>query len=325
MTFEEQLNNNHTLTDSPAYFPEPLPDWLEDEDLLRDEAVILGLSDARLEEKTALIVSYFQQQTAHFQQQLEQQSEKIGELNLLIEQKTNRISEIHQKTAHLEAAKPDGEPQFLKTAVGLLASGFLLIGTFYLIDETLKPHFAESRFIALGVFLAGIFGLYGRTTPDHAATNSFTIRRLLSETSLPFAASFFVFVQAIQTQSALKSTSLFLFIFFLFLTTGKLISGLLTALQNDFRYWNQEKNLKKERETKTQTWGNEVNQLTISLDAIRVQKWQLLPGLHQVETELSRINTRRTLLIHLFENEFKLARSLRDRLTERQKRAIVAN
>ncbi|GAB3934632.1 hypothetical protein [Larkinella terrae] len=324
MAFAEQLNNKTSLPDSPAYLPEPLPNWLEDEDLLRDEAAVLGLSDARLEEKTALINLYFQQQAALLQRELENHGEKIGELNLFIEQQSNRMAELQRKTDELEAARPDGEPQFLKTTVGLAASAGLMIGTYYLLDETVQPHFRESQLIALGILLASFSGQYYRPATKTETNSSLSFHRLLTETALPFATSFFVFIQAIQNQSALQSIALSGFIFVLFVASGKRISGLVMALQNDFRYWNQGKKLKKERETKTQTWGNEVNQLTISIDAMRVQKWQLLPALQQVEAALARINTRRALLIHLFETEFKLARSLRDRLSERQRRAILA-
>ncbi|GAB3892728.1 hypothetical protein GCM10028803_05880 [Larkinella knui] len=325
MTFEEQLNNHTTLPDFATYSSEPLPDWLEDDDLLRDEAALLGLSDARLDEKTTLIRLYFKRQTAFLEREREQVGEKIGELNLLIEQKANRVDELKQKIARLETTKPAGEPQFLRTGSGLLAFLILLIGTYFLIAETLKPHFQESRFIAIGVLLAGVFGRYDRTTVASEAAVNVTIRRLLAETGLPLAASFFVSMQALETQSALKTAGLFLFMFFLFVAAGKSIPSLLTALQNDFRYWQQGKKLEKERIPKTEAWENEINGVTISLDALRVQKWQLLPQLNRADAEWHRINTRRDVLIQLFENEFNLARSLRDRLSERQKRAIVAS
>ncbi|RCR70482.1 hypothetical protein [Larkinella punicea] len=325
MTFEEQLNNNPTVPDFSTHSPEPLPDWLSDDNLLRDEAALLGLSHAPLEEKTSLIRLYFKQQTISFEREREELGEKIGELNLGIEQKTNRIEELRQNITRLEAAKPDGEPHFLKTVTGLIACLGLLIGNHFLILETLRPHFEESRLLSLGVLLAGFLGLYHRTTSSTETTTPFSVRQLLADAGLPFATSFFVFIYACQTQSALSALGIFLFLFFLFLSVGKLIPGLLTALQNDFRYRNQEKNLKNERNLKTVAWENEINALTISVDAIRVQKWQLLPFLNRVELELSRSNTRRDLLIELFENEFNLARSLRDRLSEQQIRAIVAN
>ncbi|MGM9508905.1 hypothetical protein ACS5NO_14305 [Larkinella sp. GY13] len=325
MTFEEQLNNNPTVPDFPTFSPEPLPDWLSDDNLLRDEAALLGLSHAPLEEKTSLIRLYFKHLTIHLEREREELGEKIGELNLGIEQKTNRLEELRQKITRLEAAQPDGEPHFLKTTTGLIACLGVLIGTYFLILTTLRPHFEENRLISLGVLIAGFLGLYHRTTNPSETKTPFSARQLLADAGLPFAASFFVFIYACQTQPALLALGIFLFLFFLFLSVGKLIPGLLTALQNDFRYRNQEKNLKNERNLKTVPWENEINALTISVDAIRVQKWQLLPFLNRVELELSRSNTRRDLLIELFENEFNLARSLRDRLTEQQIRAIVGS
>lgn len=76
--------------------------------------------------------------------------------------------------------------------------------------------------------------------------------------------------------------------------------------------------MKKEKSTKTETWDGEVARLTAEIDALRVQKWQILPNLNKAEAEVARLNARRDALIKLFESEFYLARQLRDRLTDKQ-------
>jgi hypothetical protein len=76
--------------------------------------------------------------------------------------------------------------------------------------------------------------------------------------------------------------------------------------------------LKKEKSAKTETWDGEVARLTAEIDALRVQKWQILPNLNKAEAEVPRLNARRDALIKLFESEFYLARQLRDRLTDKQ-------
>jgi hypothetical protein len=81
MTFEEQLNNNPTVPVFPGYSPEPLPDWLKDEDLLRDEATLLGLFNAPLEEKTRLIRLCFKRQSIQLEHEQDELGEKIGELS----------------------------------------------------------------------------------------------------------------------------------------------------------------------------------------------------------------------------------------------------
>ena len=92
----------------------------------------------------------------------------------------------------------------------------------------------------------------------------------------------------------------------------------ITVLRNDLKIWLTGTNLKKEKSTKTETWDGEVARLTAEIDALRVQKWQILPNLNKAEAELARLNARRDALIKLFESEFYLARQLRERMTDKQ-------
>lgn len=66
----------------PAY---TLPVWLTDDQLLRDEAVLFGLSEARPDEKIATIRLAFAALTAPLEKQIEHHQETIGSLNLLLE------------------------------------------------------------------------------------------------------------------------------------------------------------------------------------------------------------------------------------------------
>ncbi|TAG69330.1 MAG: hypothetical protein EAZ26_07190, partial [Runella slithyformis] len=58
---------------------------------------------------------------------------------------------------------------------------------------------------------------------------------------------------------------------------------------------------------------------------LRVQKWHIVPQLNRAEAQLTRLNTRRDMLIKSFESEFWLARQLRDKLTDQQIRQISGN
>ncbi|WP_128544658.1 hypothetical protein [Larkinella soli] len=301
---------------------EPLPDWLEDENLLRDEGVLFGLSESRAEEKVAVIRMYFQRQTARLEQEVEHYRERIGELNLFIEQKENRIVELGRKTEELQNRRPEGEHQLPRTVAGLVLSGAMCLGNYFLIEETMRPVFQESRLISIGVFLAGMFSLYGRTSMFHDTGSRVNVRRVLEEAGLPVAASVFIFIQALQTQPVSRAVGVFVFTLFLFLLAGKLLLGTLTLLRNDLRFRSQEKKLEKEREIKTEAWEKEMYQLTGEIDGLRVRKWQVLPHLNRAEAELHRIIARREMLISIFESEFNLARSLRDRLSDSQKRSI---
>ncbi|WP_234737044.1 hypothetical protein [Tellurirhabdus bombi] len=301
---------------------EALPDWLEDVNLLRDEGVLYGLSESPPDEKTLIIRTYFQRQTAPLEQEIEQHNERIGELNLFIGEKEDRIHSLRTKLAQLEAQRPEGEHQLPRTLIGLAFSVVMCVGNYYLIEETLRPAFQDSRPISIGLFLAGMFSLFNRTSVFHEAGARMTFRRLLEEMGLPFAASLFLLVQAWQTQSAGKAIALSIFIFFLFLFAGKLLLGTLTVLRNDLRFWSQGRKLESEKKHRSEAWEGEIQQLTTEIDQLRVQKWQVIPVLNRAEAERNRANARRDMLIHQFESEYNLARSLRNRLTEAQRRII---
>jgi hypothetical protein len=302
--------------------PIELPSWLEDETLLRDEGVIFGLSESKPEEKVAIIRSYFVHQAADLELDVERYGEKIQELNLFIGQKETRINELKDKAAELDARQNEGEHQLPRTIVGLVFSMAMCVGNFFLIDDTLRPLYPNSQWIAVGVFLAGMFNLFGRVSLFHDTDSNVSWRRLLEEVGMPFAAAMFVFVQALQNQTVWRAVALFVFVFFLFLFAGKLLLSNITVLRNDLRIWLTGANMKKEKTSKTETWDEETNRLNAEIDDLRIQKWQIVPQLNRVEAELARVNARRDALIKLFESEFYLARQLRDRLTDRQMRAI---
>lgn len=200
----------------------------------------------------------------------------------------------------------------------------MCIGTFFLIDETLRPTFTQNRWISLGVFLAGMFSLFNRTSLFHEASTPLTPRRLLEEVGLPLAASLFVFAQALKTQPAGYALALLLLVFFLFLLAGKLLLGNLTVCWSDLRAVTQNQQLTRDRLTSTTKWETEINQLRAEIDRLRVQKWQIIPELNRHQAELVRLNAHRDGLIKLFESEFNLARSLRDRLTSEQRQTILS-
>lgn len=300
---------------------EPLPNWLADEESLRDEGVLFGLSDARPDGKLAQIRAYFGQQTAPIDQQIEQHTEKIGELNLVIEQRENRIIALRDQISDLHDTQPVPN-NVIRHVVSLALSVVLCIGNFYLIDETLRPVFAN-RWIAVGVFIAGMFNLFGRTSFFYETDTRLTGRRLIEELSLPLAASIFVLVQTLHSQSVGQAIGLFIFVFFLFLLAGKLVLSMLTSLQTDLSSSQNNRRLAINKSQNLPRWEADIERLSQEIDSIRAQKWPIVTTLNHLQAEMTRLNTQRDGLVNLFISEFELARSLRDRLTEQQRKSIM--
>jgi hypothetical protein len=307
----------------PEFLPQPvnavvIPYWLEDEDTLRDEGVLFGLSESDPTEKTDIIHKYFVHLAAGPLSDIEQHNERIQELNLFIGQKTDRIETLKAKADTVAIADNAREHHLPRTLIGLTLSAAMCIGNFFLIRESLRPAFAESSWIAMGIFLAGMFSLFGRISIFHDKDSKVTWRSLLEEIGLPFAASLFVFAQVYQSQGWLQALSLFVFIFFLFLFAGKLFLSNITVLRSDLKAWLDPIKEKKQQEDENYKSESEVLALEEERDALRVKKWQAVRDLSASETERDRIYARRDMLIKLFESEFFLARRMKGQLSGRQ-------
>lgn len=298
----------------------PLPDWLRDEDSLRDEGVLFGLSDAPPDSKTAQIRTAFAQQSALPEKLIEQYTEQIGELDRRIKQHESRLIALRDQIAELQNRQPVAH-NLLRTVVSLGLSVVMSIGTFYLIDETLRPSF-PNRWIAVGVFLAGMFNLFGRTSFFYETGTRLSGRRIIEEIGLPLAASLFVLVHALQTQPVSLATGLFGFVFFIFLLSGKLVLSTLTSLQHDLTAIQENRQMRMNKESSLLIWMSEIERLERAVDVIRAQKKPIASVLTQTEAVLTQVNAQRDWLINLFLGEFELARSLRERLTEQQREAI---
>ncbi|MFD2574075.1 hypothetical protein ACFSUS_25790 [Spirosoma soli] len=299
------------------------PYWLVDQESLRDEGVLFGLSEASPNEKIAEIKAYFTNQSAPYEQAIDHYNERVAELDRFIAQRNNRIDDLRQRINHLINRQPATD-NLIRTLLSLGVSVMLCVGNFYLIDETLRPVFAN-RWIAVGVFLAGMFNLFGRTSFFYEEGGRLTGRRLLEEAGLPLAAASFILAQAIQKQPFWQAFALFVFVFFLFLLAGKLLLSLLTTLRHDLAIIQENRQSVLDKQQQLPLWQAQAEQLEREIEAVRAQKWPLVAALNRVETELARLNAQGDQLVNLFLSEFELARSLRDRLTEQQRTEVLRN
>ena len=301
--------------------PEPLPNWLIDDEVLRDEGVLFGLSEARPDGKVAQIRAAFTQQVAPLNGLIEQYTEKIAELNLFIEQRENHLTALREQLTELHNSQP-APTNLIRTVVSLCLSVLMCIGNFYLIDVTLQSSF-PNRWIAVGVFLAGMFNLFGRTSFFYETGTRLSGRRVVEEVGLPLAASIFVLVQSLQTQTIGAAIGLFVFVFFIFLLAGKLLLSLLTALQNELDIILRNQRLMVSKKQFLPIWEREIDRLEQEIDGMRTQKWPVITSLNQAEAEINQLNAQRERLVNLFLSEFELARGLRERLTEQQLKSMM--
>lgn len=309
------LNNlaNQVPTDADfAVYQTTMPAWLRDDDTLRDEAVIFGLSASNPDDKIAIICNFFLNQTAHFELTLAQFQAKI-------EDKKQQIDQLQKKIDSFEALNNSQLETFSNHQIPRVVAGFglslaMCVGNFYLIEQSLRPIYGDSPLVAVGVFLAGMFNVFGKISVFHDLDSKVNWRRLLEEVGMPAAAALFVFAQVLQNQPIERALALLFFTFFLFLLAGKLLLGNLALMTTEIMALLKRANLRREKKVR----DKQMEELKPEMSALSDQKWELTSATNKIEAELTRLNARRDMLIKLFESEFNLARTLRDQLTSQQ-------
>ncbi|MBC3786253.1 hypothetical protein [Spirosoma utsteinense] len=304
-----------------SLIPEVRPHWLSDSDSLRDEGVLFGLSDAQPDEKVAEITAYFRQQVVMGEVQREQRAETVTALNRLIRQREAEMNGLQKRIEDLTNSDITGDG-LIRHTVRLLGMAAIVVGTFILIDDALYPVFT-SHWIAIGVFLAGIFNLSGRTSFFYEEGSALTGRQVIKAIGLPFAASVFVLTHALSNQSIAQSTALFVFTFFVFLLAGKVLSDTGISLENDLSRIRSDKQQAADRKRHLPDWERHVRQLTGEIDDLHRQLREAIMVGGQAEATVASLNAQRDQLVNLFLSEFELARSLRYRLSEQQRQAII--
>ncbi len=301
----------HKTENLPAIMP--VPGWLRDEESLRDEAVVFGLTTISMDDKVAIIHNYFASQTSHTAQNLAHTRQKMGEFDLRIGHKKDQIYELEKlhTTVESNGATP---PQMPRVVVGFGLSIAMCVSNFYLIEQSLRPLYGNNQLVAVGVFLAGMFSLFGRMSVFHDTDSKLNWRKLLEEIGMPAAAATFILVQAAQSQPIERALALFFFVFFLFLLSGKLLLSNLSALTTEVARLLKQATDRRQKQVRCR----EVVDLQAQIDVLEAEKSQLVPAANRDEAELTRQNARRDMLVKLFESEFKLARTVREQLSERQ-------
>ncbi len=301
----------------------PFPHWLSNEDALRDEGVIFGLSETKPEEKVKIIASIFEQKLSFYQKKKEELSEKIGEINLFIEKNHEDLAALQLKSTSA-VEKELLEENLIRVGVGLAISIGMCFGNFFLIDFSLAQGFPQNhQWISYGVFLTGMFSLFNPLSVLHSESSKVTWKTVVEEFGIPFSASLFVFVQVVENQPIFKSIALLLFVFFMFLVSGKILLSSISKLKSEIRILSKNLEIKANKKLVNTIWKEEKVDFEKKIEDLRIEKWRILPELNHTEAEIDKINSEKDALINVFYSEYNLAKSYKNKLSGNQIKNIL--
>jgi hypothetical protein len=300
-TFVKEPPSNYAVEETINW-----PAWLEDEQALRDEAVIFGITRSSLDEKLKAIELFYQQIGIQTQKRLAQYDEKILELNLEQEAKDIVIKKLEEKQEAARTSKPQ-ENNFIRYVFGLGLSVAMSVGTYFLIAAWLKPSFsANASWISWGIFLTGMFNLFAPISFLHDTTRP-TWRQLLEGFGLPFACATLVSVLTFEQMGLAKSIAVFTFVFFAFIFSGKLLLANVTKLIQSFKIFIENLKLSADKKAAEAEWQQEIKNLEKEILELRASKWKIKPELDETSAEIQKITAEKNAALHIFKSEFELA------------------
>ena len=292
--------------------------WIEDENLLRDEGILFGLSGSGPETKTDIIKSYFEIQNAANKIKLDFFLHQHINIDKLITENENLIVQKINKVEQLLVKQSTQKSFLLRSVFGSVISFFICICNFFIIKYFLSPQFPGNNLISAGIFLAGSFSLFSKISSLYQLNGFHGKLIWLEEIGLPLSASFFVFVWTINHYPVYISLAIFFVIFFLFLFSGKLFLSNLAEIKNEINNYFFEKSFKRNQKEEVKLLKTEVEELKIKISRLIETKATNLEQQVPFAIRFNQIEARRDTLIKIFESEFYLSRSYKMQLSDKQ-------
>lgn len=218
--------------------------WITNEGLLRDEGTLYGIANADITDKLNAIVDYYDIQRADSRQKKDSLIKRRTEHEIILQSIPSELEQLKEKLTITFAEYPPGN--LLPVTFQLIAYLSICIFNYYLIEYWLSP-VITSKLICLGFYTFGLFSvfigrsiLYNRTNslsegkeePTNIPREKWKI--YLEEFGIPAIVALFICTLTFRSYPLEYSIVAFLFLFLLFLFSGKGLINTLFRLKKEF-------------------------------------------------------------------------------------------
>lgn len=299
--------------------------WILNEDLLRDEGVMYGLTDGDAREKLQTIELFYLQKAKNLLLHAEQISTEIQKVAHELESTQIQIEQEQATLQSLEESTDNRKTGFLRQTINLASYTAAVLLTFWLMYSWLEPHLEYPVLITVGVYIFGSLNLFTpgsflfATEAAHQEENPRERwKLLLEELFVPFVAVLFVIAWGYNGQEPQEATALGLLLYALFLFSGK---GLLTTIGKWTSAYQALRNkralrlLVEQRITEQKELISELNQ---KLENLRNRLSELQDKKNGLEKKAGDFKETAETRKAYFMSEFALARSARNQLSGEQ-------
>lgn len=303
--------------------------WIIDENLLRDEGVIYGISDSEPQEKIETIRFYFEERISEKRVALELAEEEIDRARQALEEGREALLKLRQQLKTLTTEYQVKEHAFYRTAAGLAIYGAIVGFNFWLVYDHLAPHWQHPWLVTAGVYFFGSLSLFNKDSFVYSGElkptpGSYPWRLWAEEFVIPLAATLFILCWSDSGLGWLRLSATFLVIYLLFVFAGKALLGQLLKVPAEFRILQQNRVASRFRGYEQVLAKKEIADAEARLLALtdKVAAAETTRGEHLKALEL--LKREQETRIAYFMSEFSLARATRNSLSSRQLATIIS-
>lgn len=217
-------------------------EWILNEDLLRDEGAIYGLSESDPSEKLATIRSFFGEKISELQTRIELREAQMLENEETAAKRRIRAVELKEQYQAEYTGIDRQSHLFYRYLAGLIVYGAVIVLSFWLVYQWMAPRVAYPLLMTLGVYMFGSLSLFNNVAffyQSRAELRTASRREFwkiwLEEIGIPVIAAAFVIFWGFEPGQWINKVVLFLLLLFVFLFAGKAFLSALIGVQQEFQ------------------------------------------------------------------------------------------
>ncbi|MBX0332978.1 hypothetical protein K3G39_06985 [Pontibacter sp. HSC-14F20] len=310
--------------------------WIEDENLLKDEAVLAAAADSDPVHKISTIEAYFSGKVAVVKERLESLKIRCEEAKQEESELAQLCHQIEQKLLALSVLPPSALQAIVRHFFGLVLYIAMCVGYGYFIYEMIKSYFEFPIPMAVGITALGFFALFSSRSilfKSNSAIKEDSEKKggpevwkvLFEELSVPLVVSVLVVSFGWNDRPIFMSILFVVATFVIFLIAGKSLLSTITKLRDEFatlgtnRKLNRQRKLEiKQQQQKLTEQKEQQKTASQKLEELQTQLYDTAEERHQLEAKSS-------ALISLFKGEYELAKKALKTLTHHQISSITAD
>jgi ABC-type multidrug transport system fused ATPase/permease subunit len=295
-------------------------DWIEDDNLLRDEGVLFGLSESDTKHKVEAITKYYALKVEGVIAFIENLDDRIGALKekaeLLEGKIVNSLAQIDQ--LHM----PVERKHIYLLAIALRFLFFLaaIILNFWLIHTYLAKATSSSFVITTGLYILGTLTLFNAKSHLFLSDKAYEKedremwKALLEEYGVPAIVTLFIILLGWTAHPVHLNLGYALIFLTLFLFTGKGFTSMLPLLIEEHAYFRKIKKLKKAEKRKLEQLENELAQDEAELKTLKEGMERREEEKYQKINEINGLERERDTKIALFLSEYELTVAAKEKI-----------